>query len=315
MTFKKQLRCGLTLLLLATALPGLAREFELTDDGGDLIGEISLYRSGYQDTFIDIGRIHNVGYEELRIANPDVDPWLPGEGSVVTLPTEFILPATERKGLIVNVAEFRVYLYLEHAGQQVVATMPASVGRMDWATPVGLTGITAKKEKPSWYPPESVRQEYAEDGRELPNVVPPGPDNPLGDYALRLGLPGYLIHGTNRPAGVGMRVTHGCIRLFPEDIAWLFPQVEEGTPVRIVNQPIKFGWRGDALYLEVHPPLESGDEESAFSMTDVTREYVRATREMPARADWEQIASVFTARSGVPVRVGQKVTDGLARVD
>jgi L,D-transpeptidase ErfK/SrfK len=283
-----------------------AKIYELLETSGDIVGAVSSVQSGYDDTFIEIGRRNNVGYEELRIANPHVDPWLPGEATDVVLPTKFILPQVKRQGIVINVAEYRIYYFFSVDGKDFVSTVPASVGRMDWSTPVGLTGIVAKVHKPSWYPPESVRKEHADDGRELPRVVPPGPDNPLGDYALRLGLPGYLIHGTNKPAGVGMRVTHGCIRLFPEDIEWLFPQVGKQTPVRIINQPLKFGWRGDDLYMEVHPRLEETDDGAGQDMTLVTREYVKATREQAADVNWELIALVYKAHTGIPVIVGSR---------
>ncbi len=232
------------------------------------------------------------------------------------LPTQFILPDAQRSGIVINIAEYRMYYYFEAGGNEWVRTFPISIGRMDWGTPLGRASITTKVENPSWYPPQSIR--------ELEAHVPPGPDNPLGEYALRLSIPGYLIHGTNRPAGVGMRVTHGCIRMFPEDIEWLFPQVPVNTPVRIVNQPIKLGWSGDDLYLEVHPPLEEGgaseesadgtivvqnpDEDSAAvdagSMTDVTEIYIQATRERGAIVDWELVNSVYAQRLGIPVKVG-----------
>ena len=146
-----------------------------------------------------------------------------------------------------------MYYFVKQNDQLVVATFPISIGRMDWQTPLGRSSITNKVQKPAWYPPASIREEWAADGRELGSMVPPGPDNPLGDYALRLSIPGYLIHGTNKPDGVGMQVTHGCIRMFPEDIEWLFPKIPVNTPVRIVNQPSKMGWSGNDLFLEVHP--------------------------------------------------------------
>ena len=270
----------------------------------DLVGTTQVIATRYEDTFLDLGRSHGVGFEELRKANPDVNAWVPGEGTNVLLPTQFILPQAPREGVVVNIAEYRIYFYYTVDGDAYVATLPASVGRMDWATPLGRTRIVSRVAKPSWYPPQSVRDEYAADGRELPRVVPPGPDNPLGEYALRLGLPGYLIHGTNRPDGVGMRVTHGCIRLFPEDIEWLFPRTAVDMPVQIVNQPVKFGWQGDALFLEVHPELD-GAEEGLQGMTAVTEAYVQATRERTAAVDWALIARVYRERTGVPVRVGQ----------
>lgn len=278
-------------------------------DANDVVGTLSSYVSQYEDTMVDIGRTYNLGFEELRLANPAVDPWLPGEGTELILPTAFILPRAQRQGLVVNIAEYRVYFYYRVDEQSFVAALPVSIGRMDWATPLGRTQIVARAERPSWYPPESVRQEHAADGRELPRVVPPGPDNPLGEYALRLALPGYLIHGTNRPSGVGMQVTHGCIRLFPEDIRWLFPRTAVGMPVQIVNQPVKFGWVGDELYLEVHPALELEEGDSELNMTVLTEEFVHATQDRSAEVDWDLITSVFMSRRGLPVKVGQAVVD------
>jgi L,D-transpeptidase ErfK/SrfK len=175
---------------------------------------------------------------------------------------------------------------------------------MDWNTPLGRAAITAKTRKPAWYPPASIREEYAAEGRELPRVVPPGPDNPLGEYALRLSVPGYLIHGTNRPAGVGMRVTHGCIRMFPEDIEWLFPRVQVKTAVRLVNQPVKLGWRGDDVMLEVHPTLEEDATGRERGMTFITERYVELTRERPAAVDWQLVEQVYREQRGIPVHVG-----------
>lgn len=303
--------------------PLLAAEFALVG-GDDLIGSPGHIASIYEDTLIDIARAHQLGYEEIRIANPGVDVWIPGEGTEVRLPTQYILPNAQRVGIVINIAEYRMYYYFEAGGNEWVRTFPISIGRMDWATPLGRASITKKVANPSWYPPQSIRDEWAADGRELAAHVPSGPDNPLGEYALRLSIPGYLIHGTNRPAGVGMRVTHGCIRMFPEDIEWLFPQVLVNTPVRIVNQPIKLGWVGDDLYLEVHPPLEEGgaSEESAdgtivvqnpdedtdavdkSSMTDITKVYIQATRERGANVDWELVNAVYEERLGIPVKVG-----------
>jgi L,D-transpeptidase ErfK/SrfK len=185
-----------------------------------------------------------------------------------------------------------------------VQTFPISVGRMDWATPLGRSSVVKKVRNPSWYPPQSVRDEWAADGRELGTRVPPGPDNPLGQYAMRLSIPGYLIHGTNRPAGVGMRVTHGCIRMFPEDIEHLYPNVPVNTRVEIVNQPFKLGWSGDDLYLEVHPPLENSDEADNWSLTAITKLYIDVTGERAAEVDWALVEEVYNARRGIPVKVG-----------
>jgi len=309
------------LLWLRSAVAG-GPGYELGPDPAvdALLGEAQRLELRYEDTLVDVGRQVKVGYEELRLANPGVDPWLPGAGTELVLPTAYLLPSAPREGIVINIAEYRVYFFYEEDGRPRVATLPASIGRMDWETPLGRTRVVARARNPAWYPPESVREEHAAEGRSLPRVVPPGPENPLGGYAIRLGLPGYLIHGTNRPAGVGMRVTHGCVRLFPEDIEWLFPRAPVGTPVRIVNQPVKFGWQGDELFMEVHPALAepappetvaAGEADAAVplrpvddSLTRVTEALIRVTGEREARIDWEAVDRVFAEKSGIPVRVG-----------
>jgi len=250
----------------AIALSAVTRAatYELPPEGHDVVGSISSVTATFDDTLVDIARRHGVGYEDIVRANPDVNVWVPGDGTEVVIPTRYVLPAGPRRGVVLNLAEYRLYYYPEPEDGEapVVMTYPISIGRMDWETPLGTTHVVAKVVNPSWYPPQSIRDEHAADGRPLPRIVPPGPDNPLGKHAIRLNLPGYLIHGTNRPAGVGMRVTHGCLRMFPENINELFPLVDIDTAVRIVNEPVKFGWSGDALVMEVHPVLESAPEET-----------------------------------------------------
>ncbi len=248
------------MLFLACASAAHAATYELPADGSDLVGEVTTVVAQYEDTLIDLARTHGVGYQDIVRANPDVDVWIPGEGTEVVLPTRYILPPGPRQGIVLNLAEYRLYYYPEpKAGETpVVMTYPISIGRQDWETPLGQTRVTAKAVNPTWYPPQSVRDEHAAEGRPLARVVPPGPENPLGSRAMRLSLPGYLIHGTNRPAGVGMRVTHGCVRMFPEDIEYLFELVAIDTRVRIINEPVKIGWQGDELLIEVHPVLTSG---------------------------------------------------------
>lgn len=263
------------LLLLAASILSNARAvaevFDLPPPGSDVVGAVTTIRARADDTLIDIARRHGLGYEDIVIANPDVDVWLPGEGTSILLPTRYVLPSGPRRGIVLNLAEYRMYYYppVADGKRPIVMTFPMSIGRMDWATPLGRTRVVAKAHRPAWYPPESVRAEHEADGRPLPRIVPPGPDNPLGDHAMRLGLPGYLIHGTNRPAGVGMRVTHGCIRMFPEDIEYLFGLVSVDTPVRIVNEPVKMGWHGDELVLEVHRTLGTAPPAAEPELVDV----------------------------------------------
>ena len=289
--------------LAATAVTQ-ATTFTLPAGGETVLGEVQTVVAKHEDTLLDIGRTYSVGYEEIVSANPGVDPWLPGAGKTIVIPSRYILPEGPRDGIVVSLAEHRLYYFPKpKAGEpDVVVTYPISVGKMDWKTPLGTTRITDKRTKPIWYPPESVRKEHEADGRPLPKAVPPGPDNPLGEYAMRLGIPGgaYLIHGTNRPAGVGMQVTHGCIRMYPEDIEQFFKMVAVNTQVRIINQPYKMGWKGDDLYIEVHAPLEGTVDPELYSLTNITKLLVSATQDRTVALDWAKAEQAFLHPTGIP---------------
>ncbi len=298
-----------SLALASTPVP--AATLPLPADG-DLVGDYAEVAATNEDTLSDIARRYSLGYEEVVNANPDVDPWLPGARTMVRLPLRRILPAAPREGIVVNLPEHRLYYFppAKSGEPRVVVTYPVSVGKMDWSTPLGLTKIAAKIKDPAWYPPESVRTEHAARGDILPKMVPPGPDNPLGLFAMRLAIPGgaYLIHGTNKPAGVGMQVTHGCMRLYPEHIEELFKMVAVDTPVRLVNQPHKVGWSEGRLYVEVHPPLEATS--SAVVEPDrsaLARLVANAVRQHPAGpVVWSRAETAFERADGIPVAV----TDG-----
>jgi len=326
------------LLLLGLPFAALAEVYEMPAAGNDVVGALTTVAARADDTLLDIARRHGLGYEDIVRANPDVDIWLPGEGTEVVLPTRFVLPPGPRTGIVLNLAEYRMYYFpTPKAGETaIVMTYPMSIGRMDWETPLGRTSIISKVRNPSWYPPESIRAEHAADGRPLPRIVPAGPDNPLGQYAMRLGLPGYLIHGTNRPAGVGMRVTHGCVRMFPEDIGFLFGQVKVNTPVRIINEPVKMGWDNDELVVEVHRTLEfvppavtevaelsdqSETDTAAVAevvevappvrdaMTALTEQFVLVTSSRPGELDWDVAENLLARADGIPAIAGRKIND------
>ena len=265
----------------------VAERFALPSHLDEVVGGMVTVAASREETLLDIARRFDVGQEEILMANPSVDRWLPVEGAEVVLPAVYVLPRTPRTGLVLNVPEMRLYFYppREPGQQAVVHTFPVSIGRMDWSTPLGHTRVVQKTENPSWHPPKSIIAERLSNGRPPPEVIPPGPDNPLGRFALRLGLPGYLIHSTNKPYGVGMRVTHGCVRMYPEDIEFLYPLVTVGTPVVILNEPVKVGWLGDTLFVEIHPPLE--EERAQWNLRDRARESraarIRETRARPGR--------------------------------
>jgi L,D-transpeptidase ErfK/SrfK len=237
--------------------PNATHQFEV-DSGSDIVGYVQKTIVGKEDTLPDIARRFDVGYEEILTANPGVDPWLPGVGREVVVPTQFILPAAPHEGVVVNVAAMRIFYYPPHkkGEPQIVYTHPIGIGKVGWKTPEGTTKIISRQKDPVWVVPKSVREEHAEDGEKLPAQVPAGPDNPLGQYAFHLGWPSYLIHGTNKPYGVGMRSSHGCIRLYPEDIAVFFDMIPIGTKVTVVNQPYLFGWRDGTLYLQAYTVME-----------------------------------------------------------
>ena len=299
-----------SLLLTFVATAGSAREYALTPDS-DVIGEVEVIQAVYEDTFVRLARRFDVGYEELARANPGVDPWLPGEGTEIIIPTRYVLPDAPRQGIVINIPEFRLYYFPEGDSGRVI-THPIGTGRQGWDTPYGRTSVVRKRHLPTWTPPQSVRDEHAARGDILPAVVAAGPDNPLGEHALYLGFASYLIHGTNDSRGVGMRVSHGCIRMFPEDIEALFQVVEPGVQVTIVNQPYKLGWGEGGLFLEAHPPLV--EESEQWTATELTRLFVAATDERSVQVRWDQSEAVMAEGRGMPEFVSVEGTITVAEL-
>lgn len=248
---------------LGLSKPGVAPPiatdaFEYDPARDDVVGTVQIILAREEDTLSDIARRFNLGYEEIVSANPDVDPWLPRAGTDIVLPTQFVLPDVPREGIVINLAAMRLFYFppAQAGAAQRVITHPLGIGRVEWKTPEGKTKITSKKAAPSWIPTPSIRREHAANGDPLPAKVPPGPDNPLGTHVLKLGWQNYSIHGTDKPPSIGLRGSHGCLRMYPEDIVRIYDMVPVGTPVRVVNQPLLFGWRGRALYLQSYPVLE-----------------------------------------------------------
>ena len=232
--------------------------FVLESPQQSVIGSPQIVYTSADNTLSDLAREYGLGYDEIVAANPGVNPWLPGERTPVLLPTQYIIPDVPREGIVLNIASKRLFYFpeTEEGQSQAVLTYPIGIGRVGWETPLGKTHVVSKATDPHWYVPASVRREHAEMGNPLPSVVPPGPDNPLGTRVLKLDMPGYLIHGTNQPYGVGMRVSHGCVRLYPENIELLYSLVAMGESVQIINEPYLLGRRNGELYFEAHQPLE-----------------------------------------------------------
>lgn len=288
--------------------------FELPAEGSDLVGTVQVTRAEHEDTFVDLARRFNVGYEELVRSNPGVDPWLPREGREIVLPTQYLLPNAPREGVVINLAAMRLYYFPKVAKGEspIVYTFPIGIGRVGWATPVGSTRITRMAKNPSWRPGPGVRREHRENGEILPAVVPAGPDNPLGTRAMYLGWAGYLIHGTNKPAGVGLRSSHGCIRLFPEDVEFLYDLVGPGTKVTVVNQPFVFGWHEGQLLLQAFDVLEDDPRNWKTARQKLLTRTLAARLEKRLKAqgesiDWAAVSRVSHEPRGVPLAVSRGI--------
>ncbi|HEX3604048.1 MAG TPA: L,D-transpeptidase family protein [Steroidobacteraceae bacterium] len=290
------------------------------DPGSDIVGYVQKTVIGKDDTLPDIARRFDVGYEEILTANPGVDPWLPGVGREVVVPTQFVLPAAPHEGVVVNVAAMRIFYYPKHkkGEPETVYTHPIGIGKVGWKTPEGSTKIVSRQKDPIWVVPKSVRDEHQENGEQLPAQVPAGPDNPLGQYEFRLGWPSYLIHGTNKPYGVGMRSSHGCIRLYPEDIAVFFDLIPIGTKVTVVNQPYLFGWRGGTLYLQAYAVMEDDSRNWSKDRKRLLAKLVHPKErgkiaQHDEEIDWQRVGDLAHSPRAVPVPVtgGQDGVDAV----
>lgn len=270
----------------------------------DLVGVNIFYITDKEDTLISIARSYNISFADILSANDvNMDPWLPGENKKLLIPKSHILPFGKRNGLIINIGDLRLYYFING---KYINSYPIGIGRSGWETPLGKSKIIKKKKDPVWIPPESVRKEDP----SLPKVVAAGEDNPLGNRALYLSMPSYLIHGTNKPYGVGMKVSHGCIRLYPEDIEELFDYVSEGINVNIIDQPIKAGWKNNKLYIEVHnlPDYALGkkniDNIKKSDLYPLAYEIVQKAAGINITlVDWKKVNSAVTNSKGIPTEI------------
>ena len=268
--------------------------------GEDVIGRLAIVRIEKGDTLPDIARHFGLGSNAISAANPGVDVWVPDAGERVILPLSFILPDAPRRGIVVNLAAMRLFQYREDGTSLSVTTYPIGVGTSERPTPTGAMHVARKAVRPTWYVPASIAKDHREKGDILPAAVPPGPENPLGEYALYLSKPGYLIHGTNKPASIGLTATNGCLRLYPENVKMLFDDTPVKTPVLIVNQPYLVGQRNGVLYLEAHTPLEGSGAPESENLHAKLRAVEKKTRR---GVDWKKVKEVQAAARGFPVPI------------
>lgn len=294
-------------LFLSAPASAFALTFDLPKAGDNIVGFVRHVHSMPGDNFSRIGRRYDVGYYELVEANPDINPEQIEPGTEIIMPTQFILPAAPYTGIVINLAELRLYYY--PPGKHQVITMPVGIGSEGWSTPTGLTHVTAKVKDPTWVVPESIRLDRLKDGVELPKSIPPGPDNPLGGYKLNLELPGYRVHGAKQSdiEGIGRRSSHGCIRLFPEDIERLFTFANKGLAVNIINEPNKIGWLKGELYLESHLPLETQLSNYTHNLAPVMKLIQNAQKVRAVNVNQDAVKEVVDIQDGIPTVIG--VTD------
>jgi L,D-transpeptidase ErfK/SrfK len=292
-------------LLWGITLVSFGSVFTLPDESNHVVGEPTIKTLKEGQSLDVFARAYDIGYYEILEANPRVNPLRPRPGMRLVVPSQYILPDAPREGVVINLAELRLYFYPKDRND--VVTQPVGIGRPGWETPVGVTAIQDRREHPSWHAPASIKEDMARRGIIIPDVIPPGPNNPLGNYAMRLNLTGYVIHGTNVPLGAGRRVSAGCIRMDPPDIEYLFKHVEVGTPVYIVNQPFKAGWLGNKLYLEAHRPLVEQRKLYNGEYTAMVKEVIaKAIQGQNVQFDWSAVEKIVKVQSGIPGVIGVK---------
>jgi L,D-transpeptidase ErfK/SrfK len=292
----------IAIVVTGLAVSADAAEFPL-QRGQEAVGAVETYDAKTSDNLLDVARLHDLGYVDFIAANPGVDPWSPGAGRGIAIPNVYVLPDAPRVGIVVNLAERRLFYF--PPGGKTVETYPVGVGVEDGAMPLGVTAVVRKELGPVWIPPPSIRAERP----DLPDSIPPGPDDPLGDYALRLGWTNILIHGTNKPDSVGRNVSHGCLHVYPEDIERLFHEVPVGTPVRVVSQAVEAAWLDGRLYVEVHPSKEQADQiDYGEAMTaaipqDLVSRVEAVAGDRAGEVDWDAVQRAGVAATGLPTPV------------
>jgi L,D-transpeptidase ErfK/SrfK len=265
--------------------------------GDDVIGRLAVLKLEKGDTLPDIARHFSLGINAINASNPGVDVWVPRAGERVLLPLSFILPDTPRKGIVINLATMRLFQFKGDGKSQVVLTYPVGIGTEERPSPTGSMLVERKVHRPTWYVPSSIAEDHRKKGDILPAEVPPGPENPLGEYALYLSRPSYLMHGTNKPASIGLRATNGCIRLYPEDVKKLYKDTPVKTSVLIVNQPYLLGQRGGVVYLEAHVPLKGMDAD----FDGVKAKLKKIEKDSGHGLDWRKVRKTLAEARGIPV--------------
>jgi L,D-transpeptidase ErfK/SrfK len=300
----KKIAKALSALLLLAATQAFATSYTVPPSNEALIGKMEYVTANPGDNVVKVAKQYDIGFNAVENANPHVSMdrrFTPGVQLAIT--TQHLLPSESREGIVINLPEMRMYYFL---GNGQVLTYPIGIGKIGKTIPITKTAITRKTKNPVWIPPEDIRQFNLEQGIVLPKVMPPGPDNPLGPYAIYMRIPTYLIHSTIFPESVGKRASFGCIRMYESDIEDFFPSIKSGIPVVITNKPVKLGWEDDRLFIEAHEPLEEhGDAD--LSIPGIVHQIATKTQNQPVLVDWQMVSYVASERDGVPHEIGTRI--------
>lgn len=298
----------LSAIFLAVSTSVFATAYTIPPANESLIGQLQYSTANADDNVLSIQKRYDVGYNAIEHVNPHLDPskTFPS-GATVVVPTQHLLPNQPREGIVINLPEMRMYYY--PAGTHEVLTYPIGIGKIGKTIPITKTAITRKVENPIWIPPADIREYNLKQGIVLPSVMPAGPDNPLGPYAIYMGVPTYLIHSTIFPESVGKRASFGCIRMYESDIKDFFPSVKGGIPVAIINSPVKTGWQDNRLYIEAHDPLVEHDHEYESSLSGMVHMVYSASENQPTLVNWQLISYLAQERDGIPHEVGTRINN------
>lgn len=300
----KKLKHVFPVLVLAIATQTFAASYSIPTGNQSLVGDMKIASVGSTDTIITLAQKNNIGYNALENANPQLNLRKPlPVGASVIIANQHILPS-QREGIVVNLPEMRMYYY--PSGSNEVYTYPIGIGKLGKMIPIRNATVTYKKENPTWTPPKDIREFNLEQGIVLPKVMPAGPDNPLGPYAIYMTIPTYLIHSTIFPESIGTRASFGCIRMYEEDMTELFPSVQRHIPIAIINKPIKVGWENNELYVEAHHPLEEHSNASDANLPGMVHMLATESNDT-VLIDWQQVAYIAKERDGIPHSVGTRL--------
>lgn len=303
----KKIGLTLTSIALMASMPVFAATYPVPTANDSLVGEVQYASTADGDSAPSISKRYDIGFNAVANANPQLDTSrnFPA-GKLLQIPTQHLLPNEARDGIVINLPEMRMYYY--PAGEGKVLTYPIGIGKIGKTIPIKKTFIARKAKNPTWYPPDDIREFNMQQGIVLPRMMPAGPDNPLGPYAIYTGIPTYLMHSTPFPASVGTRASFGCIRMFESDIQEFFPSIKSGIPVAIINKPVKVGWQEEDLFIEAYEPLEEHGGAFDASLPGMVHMISEQSKDTPTIVDWQQVAYISKERDGLPHDIGVKIS-------